>query len=142
MAVLLLATTSRVSQPGVGKQPYAIARRDGSLLAFAGLWEWWKAPDGELVRTAAILTTSANATMRQLRVRPDWGQSPPEPGGNVMALSRYRSSADAAGTIVAATTLPSGTPTTVYLTVEAARAYAGTLHHLRAVAALGNFRYL
>ena len=52
-----------------GKQPYAIARRDGSPLAFAGLWEWWKAPDDELVRTFAILTTAANATMRQLHER-------------------------------------------------------------------------
>ncbi len=52
-----------------GKQPYAIARRDGAPLAFAGVWEWWKAPDGELVRTFAILTTSANATMRVLHER-------------------------------------------------------------------------
>ena len=52
-----------------GKQPYAIARRDGSPLAFAGLWEWWKAPDGSLLRTFAILTTSANTTMRQLHER-------------------------------------------------------------------------
>ena len=52
-----------------GKQPYAIARRDGSPLAFAGLWEWWKAPDGSLLRTFTILTTSANTTMRQLHER-------------------------------------------------------------------------
>ena len=52
-----------------GKQPYAIARQDGSPLAFAGVWEWWKAPDGELERTVAILTTGANATMRQLHER-------------------------------------------------------------------------
>ena len=52
-----------------GKQPYAIARRDGTPLAFAGVWEWWKAPDGNLVRPFAILTTSANATMRQLHER-------------------------------------------------------------------------
>ena len=52
-----------------GKQPYAIARRDGLPLAFAGVWEWWKGPNGKLVRTFAILTTSANATMRQLHER-------------------------------------------------------------------------
>ncbi len=52
-----------------GKQPYAIARRDGSPLAFAGLWEGWRSPDGEVVRTFAILTTSANATMAQLHER-------------------------------------------------------------------------
>ena len=52
-----------------GKQPYAIAWRDGSPLAFAGVWEWWKAADGELVRTFAILTTAANATMSVLHER-------------------------------------------------------------------------
>ena len=52
-----------------GKQPYAIGRQDCSPLAFAGVWEWWKAPGGELVRTFAILTTSANIAMRQLHER-------------------------------------------------------------------------
>ncbi|MDR3535219.1 MAG: SOS response-associated peptidase [Acetobacteraceae bacterium] len=62
-----------------GKQPYAIARRDGAPLAFAGLWEGWRAPDGEILRTFAILTTAANATMSELHDRmpviveePDW----------------------------------------------------------------------
>ena len=52
-----------------GKQPYAIARQDGSPVVFAGVWEWWKAPDRSLLRTFAILTTSANTTMRQLHER-------------------------------------------------------------------------
>ena len=52
-----------------GKQPYAIARRDDTPLAFAGVWEGWRSPDGEVVRTFAILTTSANATMAQLHER-------------------------------------------------------------------------
>ena len=46
-----------------GKQPYAIARQDGALLAFAGLWEGWQSPEGETLRTFVILTTSANGTM-------------------------------------------------------------------------------
>ena len=52
-----------------GKQPYAIARRDGAPLAFAGLWEGWRSLDGEGIRTFAILTTAANATMAQLHER-------------------------------------------------------------------------
>ena len=52
-----------------GKQPYAIARQDGAPLAMAGIWEGWRSPDGEVVRTFAIVTTSANATMRQLHER-------------------------------------------------------------------------
>src|ERR1700712_1476106 len=30
-----------------GKVPHAIARADGELLAFAGLWESWRVPEGE-----------------------------------------------------------------------------------------------
>ncbi len=52
-----------------GKQPYAIARRDGAQLAMAGIWEGWRAPDGEVMRTFAILTTAANATMSVLHER-------------------------------------------------------------------------
>ena len=33
------------------------------------VWEGWRSPDGEVVRTFAILTTSANATMAQLHER-------------------------------------------------------------------------
>ena len=45
------------------KQPYAIARRDGGPLAFAGLWEVWHDPDdpgGPPLRSCVIITTSAN----------------------------------------------------------------------------------
>ncbi len=52
-----------------GKQPFAIARQDGQALAFAGLWEGWRSPDGQTLRSFAILTTAANATMRPLHER-------------------------------------------------------------------------
>lgn len=52
-----------------GKEPFAIARANGDPLAFAGIWEGWRSPDGEVLRTFAILTTAANATMRQLHDR-------------------------------------------------------------------------
>jgi putative SOS response-associated peptidase YedK len=39
-----------------GKQPYAIATKDRSPFGIAGIWENWKNPDGEWVRTFAILT--------------------------------------------------------------------------------------
>ena len=52
-----------------GKQPYAIARIDGAPLALAGLWEGWRGPDGETLRTFAIITTSANADMAVLHDR-------------------------------------------------------------------------
>lgn len=52
-----------------GKQPYAIARRDGAPLAFAGLWEGWRSPDGETLRTFTIMTTAANGLMSTLHGR-------------------------------------------------------------------------
>ena len=52
-----------------GKQPYAIARTDGAPLAFAGLWEGWRDPAGEVLRTFTIATTAANEDMAQLHER-------------------------------------------------------------------------
>jgi putative SOS response-associated peptidase YedK len=52
-----------------GKQPYAIARTDGDPLVFAGLWEAWRYPDGEILRTFTIITTAANATIAELHER-------------------------------------------------------------------------
>jgi putative SOS response-associated peptidase YedK len=45
---------------GTGKQPYAIALADRSLMALAGLWENWCSPAGEWVRSFAIITTTPN----------------------------------------------------------------------------------
>jgi putative SOS response-associated peptidase YedK len=56
-------------QAGVsGKTPYAIARVDGDPLAFAGIWEGWRSPDG-ILRTFAIVTTTANAQLSVLHER-------------------------------------------------------------------------
>jgi putative SOS response-associated peptidase YedK len=52
-----------------GKQPYAIARRDGSPLAFAGLWESCLDPAGEVLRTFTIATTAANDDVARLHDR-------------------------------------------------------------------------
>ena len=51
------------------KQPYFIRPRDGGLFAFAGLWEEWHDPRGEVVETCTILTTEANDLMRPLHDR-------------------------------------------------------------------------
>ncbi|MGA7455214.1 MAG: SOS response-associated peptidase family protein [Rhodoplanes sp.] len=42
------------------REPYAIALKDRSPFGIAGIWENWKNPHGEWVRTFAILTTPAN----------------------------------------------------------------------------------
>ena len=52
-----------------GKQPYAIARQDGQPLAFAGLWEGFKWPEGMVTRSYTIITTTPNAEMVDLHNR-------------------------------------------------------------------------
>src|SRR4051794_11681368 len=51
------------------KHPVHFRFHDGRLFAFAGLWEYWKAPDGLTVETCTILTTSSNALIRPLHDR-------------------------------------------------------------------------
>ncbi len=55
--------------PDGTKQPYAVSRIDGRLLAVAGLWEGKKLPDGGILRTFTILTTAANALLAKLHDR-------------------------------------------------------------------------
>ncbi len=52
-----------------GKQPYAIARADGAPLALAGVWEGWRDPAGEVLRSFAIITVAANADLAWLHER-------------------------------------------------------------------------
>jgi putative SOS response-associated peptidase YedK len=51
------------------KQPYLFRSRDGSLLAIAGLWEQWRDPEGPLLETCTLLTTEANAAVREVHDR-------------------------------------------------------------------------
>ena len=49
---------------GKGKQPYYIHTKDGTPLAFAGLWERWAPEESEApVESCTILTSDANVTM-------------------------------------------------------------------------------
>ena len=52
---------------GRKKKKYLIGKPGGSLFAFAGLCDQWANPDtGELIRTAAIVTTQAKGIMREI----------------------------------------------------------------------------
>ena len=42
---------------------------DGACLVFAGLWEGWRGPDGAVIRSFTIVTTSANETLQPLHER-------------------------------------------------------------------------
>jgi putative SOS response-associated peptidase YedK len=46
---------------GKAKQPYYFEVSDGELFAFAGLWDRWKDPSGNWIKTCSILTTIPNA---------------------------------------------------------------------------------
>jgi putative SOS response-associated peptidase YedK len=50
-----------------GKVPFAVARVDGDPVAFGGIWEEWRSPDGETLRTFATITTDANRQLRHRR---------------------------------------------------------------------------
>jgi len=52
-----------------GKQPYAIALADRRLMALAGLWETWRSPAGERVRSFTIVTTTPNELCAELHNR-------------------------------------------------------------------------
>jgi len=49
---------------GRKKQPYFIHPKDRPAMAFAGLWETWRSPSGELLNSCAIITTEANEGMK------------------------------------------------------------------------------
>ena len=53
---------------GKTKHPFYFHRRDDRPFAFAGLWDTWKSPDGQ-VETCAIITTDANDLSRPIHDR-------------------------------------------------------------------------
>ena len=51
------------------KQPYLFKLTDGSLFAFAGLWERWESKDGVALESCTIITTDANELVQPLHDR-------------------------------------------------------------------------
>lgn len=75
---------------------WAIARADGAPLAFAGIWESLRLPDGGVLRSYAIVTTAAEGEMTRLHHRvpvvvepADWplwlGEAAGDPAGLMRA---------------------------------------------------------
>ncbi|RVT99533.1 SOS response-associated peptidase [Rhodovarius crocodyli] len=54
---------------GKSRQAFAVALRDGSPMAVAGLWEGWKRPDGEWLRTFTIITVESAGRQAQIHPR-------------------------------------------------------------------------
>jgi putative SOS response-associated peptidase YedK len=51
------------------KQPYCFEINNGELFAFAGLWDRWKDPSGQWVKSCSILTTTPNAVTSPIHDR-------------------------------------------------------------------------
>lgn len=51
------------------KQPYYFRLESKQALAFAGLWENWRSPDGQAITSCTILTTEANDLLRPIHDR-------------------------------------------------------------------------
>ncbi len=80
---------------GKVKQPYYISLKSGDPFAMGGLWESWRSPDGEVLRTCCIITTGPNTLMATIHDRmpviigPDdwhtWLTAPVEAVGNMIS---------------------------------------------------------
>lgn len=84
---------------GKERLPHLFTAADGSVLAFAGLWEVWRPKDdrdAEPLRTCTIVTTTANAVMQPIHDRmpvvlpreawDQWLDPSPRPASDLMGL--------------------------------------------------------
>jgi putative SOS response-associated peptidase YedK len=51
------------------KQPFRIVLKSRELFAFAGLWNLWKNPEGETIRSYTIITTEADELVGKIHPR-------------------------------------------------------------------------
>lgn len=54
---------------GGRRQPFYFTMRNEHLFGFAGLWDRWKSPEGEILETCTILTTEANEKAKDIHDR-------------------------------------------------------------------------
>jgi putative SOS response-associated peptidase YedK len=57
------------SGPKGRSQPFYFKRNDEKAFAFAGLWEFWRSPEGLEIRSCTILTCDANDLVRPVHPR-------------------------------------------------------------------------
>jgi putative SOS response-associated peptidase YedK len=89
-------------RPDGSRQAWFIRRADGAPLAMAGLWDAWRGVDGELVRSCAVVTTTANSLMAPIHDRmpvlvgaPDWSRWLDPANGDIDALATLLRPAEA-----------------------------------------------
>jgi len=51
------------------KQPFYISARDDNQLPIAGIWSSWRAPNGEVIETASIITQEAQGELATIHSR-------------------------------------------------------------------------
>lgn len=56
-------------EDGRGSVPYLFQRVGGKPFTMAGLWEAWRSPQGEIVRSCTIITTAANGVVAPIHER-------------------------------------------------------------------------
>lgn len=86
----------RAQPDGKTRVPYYFRRRDGAPFTFAGLWDRWRAPEGEERLTCTIITTVPNELVRPLHdrmpvilpaeARADWLDPAPREADDVLPL--------------------------------------------------------
>lgn len=54
---------------GAAKLPYRITLKTGELFGFAGLWDSWKSPAGEVINSCTIITTFPNELLEPIHDR-------------------------------------------------------------------------
>ncbi len=54
---------------GSVKQPYCFEVGEGEVFAFGGLWDQWRSPDGEIIESCTILTTTPNSLVGDMHDR-------------------------------------------------------------------------
>lgn len=54
---------------GKTKQPYCFEMNGGDLFAFAGLWDRWTSPQGQVIESCTILTTTPNSLLTDIHDR-------------------------------------------------------------------------
>lgn len=60
---------ARRARPKPVKQPYYLTPQDGSVMAFAGLWEYWRSAEGDPVVSMTIITTDSVGPLRDIHDR-------------------------------------------------------------------------
>jgi putative SOS response-associated peptidase YedK len=69
---------STPARKGGPRQPHHVHRPDGGVFTLAGLWERYRADDGHLVETCAVVTTGAQGEIQRLHDRMPLVVAPPD----------------------------------------------------------------